>query len=151
MTQKKMTTTFNYDFIQRTLRTTGIVVLFLSVIGLYYFPPYDILAFLTAGVWSIINMLFLSALVRTVLRPDNIDKMSAMVLMMVKFPLLYATAYFIFTTELFRPIPIVVGISMILIVMVLKAFSRVMLGLDETNQDEQEIQSNHKNQLRSVA
>ena len=117
-------------------------MLFMSVIGLYYFPVYDILAFLTAGVWSIINMLLLSALVRTALRPDNVDKMSALVLAMVKFPLLYATAYFIFTTELFRPIPIVIGISMILIVMVLKAFSRVMLGLDETKE---------KNQIRSIA
>lgn len=132
-----MATTFNFDFIQRTLRTTGIVVIFLSVIGLYYLPVYDVLAFLTAGVWSIINMVFLSALVRTALRPDNVDKMSALVLAMVKFPLLYATAYFIFTTELFRPLPIVVGISMILIVMVLKAFSRVMLGLDETDQKSQ--------------
>lgn len=137
MTQKTLITTFDSDFVQRTLRTTCIVLIIMFLFGLYYFPFYDVLGFLSAGVWSIINMIFLSALVRTVVRPEGIDKLAAAVLIIMKFPILYVTAYFIFTAEIFSPWPLVLGISMVLVVMVLKAFSRVMLGLDEAERKNQ--------------
>jgi hypothetical protein len=53
------------------------------------------------------------------------------VLAVVKFPLLYAAGYFLLTTDVFRPVPLVIGFSIVLIVMVLKAASRVLLKLDE--------------------
>jgi hypothetical protein len=126
-----LTTTFSFDFIQRTLRTTGVLLLILFLVVVYYFGFYDGLALFSAGVWSMVNLIFLSALVRATLKPDGVNKSAVAVLAVVKFPLLYAAGYFLLTTDVFRPVPLVIGFSIVLIVMVLKAASRVLLKLDE--------------------
>ncbi|MCP4567374.1 MAG: hypothetical protein GY841_07330 [FCB group bacterium] len=130
-----MTTTFGLDFIQRTLRTTGVLLLLCLVIGSVYFSFYDALAVLSAGIWSMVNLIFLSAVVRSAMRPDGVDKMTVVVLMLIKFPLLYAAAYFLFTVEIFRPLPLVIGLSTVLVVMFLKAASRALLKLDVNNHE----------------
>lgn len=135
MTAKMMTTTFGLDFIQRTLRTTGVLLLLGLVIGSVYFSFYDALAVMSAGIWSMVNLIFLSAVVRSAMRPDGVDKMTVVVLMLIKFPLLYATAYFLFTVEIFRPLPLVIGLSTVLVVMFLKAASRALLNLDVNNHE----------------
>jgi hypothetical protein len=140
----KTLTTFNLDFIARTLRTTGVLLLILFVVSLYYFGFYDSLAMLSAGIWSMINLIFLSALIRTVLKPDGIDKMAAAGLALIKFPLLYAAGYFLLTVDVFRPIPLVIGFSIILVVMVLKAVARAFLKLDDNV-------INHENSSRGLA
>lgn len=134
MTAKSLTTTFSFDFIQRTLRTTGIVLLIVLIVGSMYFGFYTALAVFSGGIWSMINMLFLSALVRMAVRPDGVDKWSVLGLAVIKFPLLYAAGYFLFTIEFFRPLPLIIGISSVLIVMVLKALARAILQLDVMNQ-----------------
>ncbi len=107
------------------------LLLILFVIGIYYFGFYDSLAMLSAGIWSLVNLMFMAALIRTVLRPGGIDKLSAAGLAVIKFPLLYAAGYFLLTVDIFRPVPLLIGFSMVLIVMVLKAVARVMFKLDE--------------------
>ncbi len=136
MTAKILTTTFGLDFIQRTLRTTGIVLIIIFAFGAVYFDFYDGLAVLSAGVWSMVNLIFLSALIRTVVRPDGIDKLAAFGLALLKFPLLYAAGYFLVTADIFRPAPLVIGLSMVLVVMVLKAVSRAVLKLDVANRED---------------
>jgi hypothetical protein len=123
------------DFIQRTLKTTGVVLLFILAFGSFYFPFYDALAIFTAGVWSMVNLIFLSALVRAVIRLDHIDKVTAFGLAFIKFPLLYAAGYFIFTIDLFRPVPLIIGLSVVLAVMILKAAARALLQMDVANQE----------------
>lgn len=134
MTAKILTTNFTADFIQRTLRTTGIVLIVTFLFGLYYFGLYDALAYLSAGIWSMLNLIFLTALVRMALRPDKIDKLAVAGLALIKFPLLYGAGYFLFTVEIFRPIPLFIGLSSVLLIMALKALSRAMLKLDFVNQ-----------------
>jgi hypothetical protein len=135
MAIKTLTTTFGLDFIQRTLKTTGVVLLIILVIGSTYFHFYDILAVFSAGIWSMVNLIFLSALVRTVLRPDEINKMRAFGLALIKFPLLYTAGYFLFTAEIFRPIPLVIGLSVVMAVMALKAMAQAFLQTDVENQE----------------
>lgn len=130
-----MTTTFGLDFIQRTLRTTGAVLLFVLVFGSFYFGFYDALAAFSAGVWSMVNLIFLSAVVRTAVRPGRIDKVAVVGLAVIKFPLLYAAGYFLFTVEVFRPVPLIIGLSIVLAVMVLKAVARAIWNLDTVNQE----------------
>jgi len=122
---------FNPDFIQRTLKTTGVLLVIMFLIGIYYFGFYNALAVFSAGVWSMVNLIFLSALVRAALRPDGINKTAVAGLALIKFPLLYAAGYFLVTTRVFRPIPLVIGFSIVLVVMALKAMSRAILKLDD--------------------
>ena len=123
------------DFIQRTLKTTGVVLLLILAFGSFYFNFYDTLAVFTAGVWSMVNLIFLSALVRAVLRPGKIDKVSVIGLALIKFPLLYGAGYFLFTIDLFRPVPLIIGLSVVLAVMILKAVARAILNIDVVNQE----------------
>ena len=123
------------DFIQRTLKTTGVVLLLILAFGSFYFNFYDTLAVFTAGVWSMVNLIFLSALVRAVLRPGKIDKVSVIGLALIKFPLLYGAGYFLFTIDLFRPVPLIIGLSVVLAVMILKAVARALLNIDVVNQE----------------
>lgn len=132
---KTMMTTFGPDFIQRTLKSTGIVLLLVLIFGTIYFGFYDALAAFSAGIWSMINLLFLSALVRAAIRSNEVDKMNVIGLALIKFPLLYGAAYFLFTTEIFRPMPLFIGLSIVLAVMTLKAVGRAFLNLDVTNNE----------------
>ncbi len=127
------TTTFEHGFIQRTLRTSGMLLLLAFLFGTYYFGFYPALAVLSAGVWSMLNLMFLSALVRKALRPDITDKTGIAVVAIIKFPLLYASGYFLVTIEQFDAIPLVIGFSLVLAVMALKAAARVLFGLDYNN------------------
>ena len=127
---KMLTTSFSPDFIARTLKTTGVLLLLCLAFGSMYFGFYDALALFTAGIWSMINLIFLSILIRSAVRPDGIDKMRVLGLLLIKFPLLYAAGFFILLTPIFRPIPLIIGFSAVLIVMVLKAVARALLHLD---------------------
>jgi len=135
MPGKNLTTTMGLDFIHRTLKTTGVVLLLVLAFGSFYFKFYDALAVFSAGVWSMVNLIFLSALVRTVLRPGKIDKLAVIGLACIKFPLLYAAGYFLFTIPMFRPVPLIIGLSMVLAVMVLKAVARALLHIDVVNHE----------------
>lgn len=136
MTGKMLTTKFGPDFIQRTLKTTGVVLAVVFAFGSIYWGIYPALAILSGGIWSMVNLIFLSALVRTAFRPEGADKLAVLGLAFVKFPLLYATLYFLFTIKVFPPIPMIIGVSMVLAVMVLKAAARAMFNLDQIDHPE---------------
>lgn len=130
MIQKTLTTTFEANFIQRTLRTTAVLLLIVFLFGIYYFGFYNALAVLSAGIWSMINLIFLSILIRNAMRPDEIDKTAVIVTAIIKFPLLYAAGYFLLTVEIFDPVPLVIGFTLVFVVIFLKALARVIFKLD---------------------
>ena len=74
-----MMTSFGPDFIQRTLKTTGVVLILVLIFGTVYFDFYDALAAFTAGIWSMLNLIFLATLVRAAIRPDGIDKLTVVI------------------------------------------------------------------------
>jgi len=85
------------------LRTTGVLLLVLFLVVTYYIGFYDGLALFSAGVWSMINLIFLSALVRATLRPDGVNKSAVAVLAIVKFPLYMPQAIFYSRPTSFAP------------------------------------------------
>ncbi|MEA2031642.1 MAG: hypothetical protein U9N55_08645 [candidate division Zixibacteria bacterium] len=124
--------TLDLDFISRTLRTTGIVLLILLPFGLYYLDFYPSLAILSGAIWSIINVIFLRSLVITVIQPDDIDKWRALGFAFIKFPLLYFSGYCLLKVSQFEPWHLLVGFSIPLVIMILKAVGRALLGLDDS-------------------
>lgn len=125
-----MKSNFDTDFIVRTLKTSGMVLLISFVFGTYYFGFYPTLAFLSGGVWGMINLMFIMHLVKATFRPDGIDTRRVILATLVKFPLLYTSGYFLLTIEMFKPTFIVYGFSLVLAIMTLKALGRLILGLD---------------------
>ena len=134
--KKMMTSTAppQTDVITRTLKTTGFLLLLVLAIGPVYFDFYDCLAVVSTGVWSMVNLLFLSALVRAAIRPGPVDKLRVAGLALLKFPLLYLSGYFLITLPVFRAVPILIGLSSVLAVIILKAMGRAIIGWNETDE-----------------
>ena len=129
-----MKESLGFDFINRTLRTTGVVLLISLFPGMYYFGVFPTLAVFSGGVWGIINLMFLSALIRAALRTGNVDILKVAGLALIKFPLLYVSGYFLLKVEQFEPLHLLIGFSTLLAVMALKVIARALLGLDEREQ-----------------
>lgn len=123
-----MSDAINLGFIDRTLRTTGILLLVIFPFGLYYYGFYPTLAVFSGGVWGMINLMLLTRLVRAAIRPEGADKGAVIGVALVKFPLLYASGYFLATTPVFSPLAVLIGFSSVLAVIVLKVVSRALLG-----------------------
>jgi hypothetical protein len=118
------------DFIARTVRTSGLLLLIFLPFGIYYMGVYPSLAVFSGGVWSMVNLLFLGMLVRTVIKPGKIDTGKAVGMAVIKFPLLYLAGYALVNIELFGLLELLAGFSVIPVVMLLKSVSRALLGID---------------------
>ena len=118
------------DFLNRTLRTAGIVLLIFFPFGFYYLGFYPALAVFSGGVWGLVNFIFLSAFIRSVAVIGEVDKIRTVVLAMVKFPLLYLAGYGLLLVPQFGIYQLVSGFSIIIVVMFLKAVARVLLNLN---------------------
>ncbi|MEA3297599.1 MAG: hypothetical protein U9R56_07030 [candidate division Zixibacteria bacterium] len=129
-----MNDSLGLDFLNRTLRTAGIILLIFLPFGIYYLGFYPSLAIFSGGVWGIVNFIFLSAIIRSTIRPDGIDGRRVLILGIIKFPLLYFAGYCLILVPQFTPLLLLIGFSVTLTVMVLKIASRVLLGLDSKKQ-----------------
>lgn len=125
-----MITKFDLGFIDRTIRTAGAVLLISLIFGTYYYGFWNALAFFSGGIWGLVNLILLKRFVTEVFKPDGIDTASAIVIGLVKFPLLYAAGYFLMTVKYFDVKILVIGFTSVLVIMVLKAMGRVFLGMD---------------------
>jgi len=132
------------NFVTRTLKTTGLVALLSLAFGSFYYGFRPSLSVFTGIIWGMINLYFLALLVRSSLRPQGADKASALVFMLIKFPLLYLSGYFLMTNQYFDPLLLVIGFTVSLMVIVLKAAGRALLKLDYLEETEK------KESLRSV-
>jgi hypothetical protein len=83
-----------------------------------------------------INLYFLNLLIRSSLRPEGADKATVLVLLFIKVPLLYLAGYFLITNDYFNPLLLLVGFTVTLLVIVLKAAGRALLKLDYLDSNE---------------
>lgn len=127
-------------FIDRTLKTTGIVLLIFLPFGLYRLGVYPALAAFTGGVWGMVNLMFLAMIVRAAIRPEGVNKHRTIMLSIIKFPMLYGSLYCLFLIPRFDLLPLLLGISAPLIVMLLKSLARTVLGLDDTKSQAEHLQ-----------
>ena len=125
-----MTASMDISFIDRTLKTTAVLILLFLALGTLHFAFYDVLAVVSGAIWSIINLYFLALLIRATIRPEGPDKVVALVLLFIKVPLLYLAGYFLIQVPMFSLGYLVIGFSVPLAFMFLKVLGRVLLGLD---------------------
>ena len=137
MTQSK----FDIGFIDRTIKTSGMVLLIAFVFGMYFYGFWRGLAFFSGGVWGVINKMFLKDLIQETFTAGEINTSAVALTALIKFPLLFVAGYFLVTVEMFDIKILVAGFSLILAVMLLKALGRLLLGLDnkEKNQTIQKV------------
>lgn len=135
-----MTTNFDLSFLDRSLRTTAVVFLVLLPFSLYYIGVFSTLAAFSGGVWGMINLIFISALVRSAIRPGGADKSRTLILALIKFPLLYSSGFFLLMIDRFNPLHLLIGFTSVLAIIVLKAVGRLILSLDESQVEQQRVE-----------
>ncbi len=133
-----MLRTTETGFILRTLRTTGIVALLVLIFGSFYYGFQPALSVFTGIIWGMINLYFLALLIRSALRPEGADKATALIMMFIKFPLLYLSGYFLIVSGYFNVILLLAGFTVNLLVIVLKAAGRSILKLDYLDNHEKQ-------------
>ncbi len=127
------------DFIARSIKTTSIVLVIVLSFGLMYLGVYPALALFSGGVWGVLNLMFLSILVQQTIKPGEINKAKVALLLMVKFPLLYAAGYALLVIDVFDQLFLVAGFSLVLVIIVLKVVGRAMF-LDQKKSDTNRLQ-----------
>ena len=119
------------DFIDRSIKMTGALLLVVMLYGTYHFGFYPALALFSGGVWGMLNLMLITALVKAAIRPEGASGRRAAAVALIKFPLLYLSGYFLLKVSLFEPWLLLLGSAAVLIVVVLKAAGRLMMGLDD--------------------
>ena len=120
-----------FELIDRTLRTTAIVLSVFFPFGVYYLGLYPSLAVLSGGVWGIFNFIFITFLVKVMLASEGTNLARAAIIAFIKFPLLYLTGYFLLKVPQFDPLYLLAGFSGLLLIIILKVLGRALLGLDK--------------------
>ena len=128
------------EFIDRTLKTTGLVLFAFLPFGLYYLGVFPTLAVFTGGVWGILNLVFICALVRATIRPGGVRKQKAIGVALFKFPLLYLAGYFLLKVPQFEPLLLLIGFSSLFGIMVLKALGRLVTHADDQPESAPSVQ-----------
>jgi len=121
-------------FIDRSLKTFGLVLLIFLPFGLYYFGVFTALAVFSGGVWGMLNLLFLSKLVKVSLRPEGADRNKTLLIAVFKFPVLYAAGYFLLKIPQFEPLMLVIGFTGMLGIIVLRALNRAVIQVNDQPQ-----------------
>ncbi len=114
------------EFIDRSLRTSGVVLLIFLPFGIYYLGVYPALAVFSGGIWGMLNLIFISALVRATIRPGGADRGKALAVGLFKFPLLYLAGYFLLKIPQMEPLLLLIGFSSLFVVIVLKALGKLL-------------------------
>ena len=126
-----MTSKMDISFIDRTLKTTGVLSFIVLSFGWMYFPIFDVLSVFSGMIWGIINLYFLSRLIVCTIRPEGPDKGTAAAFFFIKLPILYLAGYFLIKVNEFDILLLVAGFTSLFAVMLLKVLSRALLGLDD--------------------
>jgi len=129
------------EFIDRTLRATGIVLLIFLPFGIYYLGVFPALAVFSGGIWGMVNLIFISALVRATVRPEKIDKWKALGLAIFKFPLLYLSGYALTQVPQFDPLYLLCGFSSLLLIIILRGVGISMMRASDRPGEDDKVRS----------
>ena len=128
------------DFISRSLKTSGVVLLIFVPFGLYYIGVYNTLAVFSGAVWGMVNLLFITRLIKVTITPEGVDSFRAIGLSLIKFPLLYLAGYFLLKIPHFEPLYLVIGFTGILAIMALKVMGKALTDSNSQKQNNGRLQ-----------
>jgi hypothetical protein len=127
------------EFIHRVIKTSLIV----AVLGFLFVTVYYNFRFgagiLVGAMWGSLNLYFLTSLITEIFSPGKeVRKGKVILIVLVKFPLLYLIGYVLLIIKYFPAISLVSGFTLIFLVMFLKALGRWVLSLETSKKPETE-------------
>ena len=115
------------EFIYRTIRTSIVLacIIFLSV--WLYFDFKFAAGILVGSAWGCLNLFAISLVVGVMISSQRVQKRIILLVLFLKFPLIYFIGYVILRIKYFPIMSLLAGFSLIFLVMVLKALGQVLL------------------------
>lgn len=118
------------EFITRVIKTSIVVSLIQLPFVAFYFDYRFALGVVLGCLWGAVNLHFLKAVVVCYTDLSKRSKRQLLLLLLLKFPLLYLGGYLLLKLGLFPVLSLVVGFTLIFAVIVLKALGRWLLSLE---------------------
>ena len=130
------------EFIHRTIKTSLILALIILLFVSVYYNFKFALGVLVGCMWGCLNLYFLSSLIVETIKLEKINKRKVLLIVLVKFPLLYLLGYLLLRIKYFSALSLLAGFTLIFVVLALKALGRVILHLDDKKKKEVTPSSN---------
>jgi hypothetical protein len=131
------------EFITRIIRTTAILALVVALCLTMYYSGKVALGFLVGVTWSLVNLYFIQSMVTEVITPRETRKDVAIVVGLIKFPVLYFCGYLAIASGYFSIYALLAGFSLIFPVAVLKVLGRLLLGMDTIHYKKENTEGAH--------
>jgi ABC-type uncharacterized transport system permease subunit len=117
------------EFIHRVIKTSLILAFLIFLfVSFYYRFDYASGIFVGCG-WGCMNLFFLTNLITETTNLEGINKKRVLLLVLLKFPLLYVTGYFLLRINYFPVTSLLVGFTLIFAVVLLKAVGKMVISL----------------------
>lgn len=123
------------EFITRSIRSAAVVLLIFVPFGIYYMGLFPALAVLSGGVWGLLNLFFLTRLIRVTIRPEGVMPLPALGLALFKFPLMFGAGYFLLKFDRFDPLYLVAGFTGIMVILILRLLGRSIVESNNLPED----------------
>ena len=130
------------EFIHRTIKTSLILALIILLFVSVYYNFKFALGVLVGCMWGCLNLYFLSSLIVETIKLEKINKRKVLLIVLVKFPLLYLLGYLLLRIKYFSALSLLAGFTLIFVVLALKALGRIILHLDDKKKKEVTPSSN---------
>lgn len=135
------------EFIHRVIKTSLILAALISLfVTFYYRFNYASGIFVGCG-WGCLNFYFLTNLITQATNPGGIDRKRVGLLVLVKFPLLYLSGYFLLRLKYFPVTSLLAGFTIIFAVILLKALGLMIIPATE-KKDEKLLASLNESGVR---
>jgi MFS superfamily sulfate permease-like transporter len=130
------------EFIYRTIKTSLILALIILLFVSVYYNFKFALGILVGCMWGCLNLYFLSSLIVETIKLEKINRRKVLLIVLVKFPLLYFLGYILLRIKYFSALSLLAGFTLIFVVLALKALGRIILHLDDKKKKEVTPSSN---------
>jgi hypothetical protein len=118
------------EFITRIIKTTAALALIVALYLTMYYSGRVALGFLMGVAWSLTNLYFIKGMVTELITPNETRKDVAIVLGIIKFPVLYVGGFLVVASGYFSVYSLLAGFSLIFPIALLKVLGRVILRMD---------------------
>lgn len=115
------------DWIEKILKTTLYFTVCLAIFITYFIGIFDGLALLAGGCWGCLNLLFIKNLVQEWIVLESRHYLKILLLLTVKFPILYFFGYLLLASNLFPLFSLLAGCSIIFLTFFFKAFTGAII------------------------
>jgi hypothetical protein len=125
--------TMDLELLRRVRRSSIVFGLILSIPLSFYFGWMNGLSFVAGVAWSLVNLAFITSLVKNVITLEDRSMLRIVLALAVKFPVLYAAGWLLLRQGL-APLWMVAGFTWPFFVLVMKAAGRVYMKMDDSPQ-----------------